>query len=409
MDPSVDDGARYRGKKILLGISGGISAYKTCEAIRHFVKNGAEVRAVMTRAACEFITPLSVETLSNHKVTTELFPPYDPFSEPTGTVHIHLAQWPDALLIAPATANIIAKMAHGIADDMLSTITLACRRPTILAPAMNDGMWTNPIVQENVQKLRTHGVRFVEPEFGFLAEGYEGIGRLADLERIYWETEKVLLGDDAFRGRKILVTAGPTREFIDPVRVLTNLSSGRMGYAIAREAVLRGAEVVLVSGPSHLTPPPDVKFVTVTSADDMAARVAELAEACDAVVMAAAVADFRPARTEAQKIKKAHVASQLELVPTTDILARLGGKKGRRVLVGFALETEDLVERATAKLKDKHLDILVANNPREPGAGFETDTNAVTLIDGQGAERLPLMSKDAVARILLERIRQKLT
>ncbi len=409
MDPSVDDGARYRGKKILLGISGGISAYKTCEAIRHFVKGGAEVRAVMTRTACEFVTPLTVETLSNHNVTTELFPPYDPFSEPTGTVHIRLAQWPDVMLIAPATANIIGKMAHGIADDVLSTIALACRKPTVLAPAMNDGMWTNPIVQENVQKLRTHGVRFVEPEFGFLAEGYEGIGRLADLERIYWETEKVLLGDDAFRGRKILVTAGPTREFMDPVRVLTNLSSGRMGYAIAREAVLRGAEVVLVSGPSHLTPPPDVKFVTVTSADDMAARVAELAEACDAVVMAAAVADFKPARTEAQKIKKANAAPQLELVPTTDILARLGSKKGRRVLVGFALETEDLVERATAKLKDKHLDLVVANNPREPGAGFETDTNAVTLIDGQGAERLPLVSKEAVARVLLERIRQKLT
>lgn len=399
---------KYTGKKILIGITGGISAYKMAEAVRYFIKNGAEVRVIMTRSACEFITPLTIETLSNNKVTTEIFPGRDLLaSDVSGTHHIDLAQWGDVFLIAPATGNIIGKIANGIADDPLSTVAMASAVPIILAPAMNDKMWLNPIVQKNVNALKSYGYRLVDPEFGFLAEGYEGVGRLAELEKIYWAVDKIVLGSDALKGKKILVTAGPTQEAWDAVRFLTNRSSGKMGYAVARQAALMGAEVTLVSGPVHLTPPPDVIVENVTSAEAMKIAVERYFQSTDILVMTAAVADYKPTASAANKIKKQPGVAkiQIELEETLDILASVSSKKNRQIIVGFAIETDNELANAKKKLEAKHLDFIVLNNPKEPGAGFHHDTNVVTLIDKNGSEKLPQMSKDEVAVRILEKIK----
>lgn len=399
---------KYTGKKILLGITGGISAYKMAEAVRYFVKNGAEVRVIMTRSACEFITPLTIETLSNNKVTTEIFPGREPLaSEVTGTHHIDLAQWPDVFLIAPATGNIIGKIANGIADDPLSTVAMASAAPIVIAPAMNDKMWLNPIVQKNVGTLKSYGYRFVDPEFGFLAEGYEGVGRLAELEKIYWSIDKVVIGSDILKGKKILVTAGPTQEAWDAVRFLTNHSSGKMGYAVARQASLMGAEVTLVSGPVNMTPPPDVVIENVTSAQAMKIAVEKYFQTTDVLIMTAAVADYKPAASAANKIKKQPGVTkiQIELEETPDILASVSSKKNCQIIVGFAIETDNEIANAKKKLEAKQLDFIVLNNPKEPGAGFHHDTNIVTLIDKNGNEKLPQMSKDEVAVKILEKIK----
>lgn len=403
MDDRLQPG-RYAGKKILVGITGGISAYKACEAIRYFVSLGADVRVVMTKAACEFITPLTVETLSQHPVTAELFPGKPSAGEALGTHHIETAQWPDLLCVLPTSANLIGKIANGIADDALSTIVMACPAPKVLAPAMNDKMYLNPIVQKNITTLREHGYHFVGPDFGFLAEGYEGIGRLADLEKTVWQVDKLLLGSDSLSGRRVLITAGPTQEAIDAVRVVTNLSSGKMGFALARQATLLGAEVTLVSGPTSLHPPLHVQYEPVVTAEAMLQVVERHFEKADIVIMSAAVADYRPVKPSAQKMKKSPGTLSIELEPTTDILASLGRRKGARVLVGFALETENGLENAGQKLAQKNLDFIVLNNPNEPGAGFGTDTNIVAIVDRNATRTLPMMSKDDVARTILDKI-----
>ncbi|KAB2880700.1 bifunctional phosphopantothenoylcysteine decarboxylase/phosphopantothenate--cysteine ligase CoaBC [bacterium] len=395
---------KYAGKKILIGMTGGIACYKMCELVRSLKKNGAEVRVIMTRHATEFISPLTLETLSGYKVTTETFPPYDSaHTEMTGTHHIDIANWPDIFLIAPAGGNMVGKIANGIADEILSTVVMACPKPILLALAMNDKMYLNPIVQKNIQTLREFNYGIIDPETGFLAEGYEGVGRLADIEKIIWKVEKALFGNNSLINKKILVTAGPTHESLDPVRFLTNHSSGRMGYAVAKEAVLQGAGVTLISGPTHLPPPQDVRLVTATSAEDMARAVDDNISDHDVLIMAAAVADFTPYNQEDQKIKKSEEWI-LKLKKTTDILSGVASKKGNKIVVGFALETENEIQNAQMKLKSKNLNFIVLNNPKDIGAGFNTKTNKITIIDQNHIEKLPLMTKEDVAKIILNRI-----
>lgn len=387
-------------KKILLGVCGGIAAYKSCEVVRQLVKEGAEVRVVMTRAATEFITPLTMETLSRHHVTTGTFPSQDPSI--TGTHHIEIARWPDLMLIAPATANVLGKIANGIADDALSTIAMACPRPILVAPAMNDQMWNSPFVRRNLDVLRSNGIQFVDPEFGHLAEGYEGMGRLAEPARIVWAAEKIVCGSEELRAKKVLVTAGPTQEAIDPVRYLTNASSGKMGFAVAREASLMGAEVTLVSGPVRLDEPYDVAYHRVRSAAEMHDAVHRLFPEHDMLIMTAAVADFRPENVSPHKIKKSTADLSLDLTPTVDILASLE-KRQNQVVIGFALETSQEMENARHKLTSKNLDFVVLNNPLKEGAGFDGETNIVTIVEGGRVTELPLMPKTRVARQILER------
>ncbi|MBL7996250.1 bifunctional phosphopantothenoylcysteine decarboxylase/phosphopantothenate--cysteine ligase CoaBC [bacterium] len=399
---------KYTGKKILIGMTGGIACYKICELVRSLKTNGAEVRVIMTRHATEFISPLTLETLSGNKVTTEIFPSYDSaHTEITGTHHIDTANWPDIFLIAPAGGNIVGKIANGIADEILSTVVMACPKPILLALAMNDKMYLNPIVQKNIQTLREFHFGIVDPETGFLAEGYEGVGRLADMEKIIWKIDKALFGNNSLTNKKILVTAGPTHESFDPVRFLTNHSSGRMGYAVAKEAALQGAGVTLISGPTHLPPPQDVRLVPATSAEDMASAVNHNISDHDVLIMTAAVADFTPCTQEDQKIKKSDELV-LKLKKTTDILSDVAGKKGNKIFVGFALETENEIQNAQKKLRAKNLDFIVLNNPKDIGAGFNTETNSVTIIDTNHIDRLPLMSKEDVAKIILNRIKKLL-
>ncbi len=398
---------KYHDKKIVIGLTGGISAYKIGDVIRYFVKNGAQVKTIMTEHAAEFITPMTVETLSGHKVITHIFPHQDHWN-PTaeGTHHIGIAHWADVFLIAPATANIIGKIAGGIADDALSTIVMAAVCPVAIAPAMNDKMYLNPIVQENIEKLRRHGYIIIEPGTGFLACGYESVGRLADLEQIIWSTDKVLFGSSVLSGKKILVTAGPTQEAVDPVRYLTNRSSGKMGYALARQAALMGAGVTLISGPTALREPADVKTYQVMTAGEMAEEVFRQLPGHDILIMAAAVADFRPAEVPEHKIKKETVDSgiSLQLTKTIDILSEVSKHKTHQKIIGFALETDRPVENARKKMTDKQLDAVVINNPKIPGAGFETDTNVISILTSHGITDYPLMAKDEAAAVILKTV-----
>lgn len=399
---------RYSGKKILIGMTGGIACYKVCELVRYFIKHGAEIRVIMTRHATEFVSPLTLETLSGNKVTTQTFPSYDSSeTQMTGTHHIDLAHWPDVFLIAPAGGNMIGKIANGIADDILSTVVMACPKPILLAIAMNDKMYLNPIVQKNIRTLREFNYGIIDPETGFLAEGYEGVGRLAEPDKILWRVDKIILGGERLKSKKVLVTAGPTHEALDPVRILSNHSSGKMGYAIAREAALQGAEVTLISGPTHLPPPPGIQTIRVVSAEDMAQTVDHNLSDHDIIIMAAAVADFTPAKKENQKIKKTDELV-IHLKKTKDILAGISQNKGKKIVIGFALETENELINAKKKLKDKKLDFIVLNNPNEKGAGFNTDTNAVTIIDEKSTLKLPLMSKESVAKNIINKIQELL-
>jgi len=389
-----------KGKKIVLGVTGGIAAYKAAELVRELVRSGAEVFVVMTRGAQEFITPLTLQTLSGNKVATELFS----LLEESEIGHISLADRADILVIAPATANIIGKIAGGIADDMLSTVVMATQAPVLLAPAMNVHMWENTITQENIQKLRARGYHFIDPEAGELACGYEGKGRLAELPAIVEEVQTLLSPKD-YSGETLLVTAGPTEEPIDPVRFLSNRSSGKMGFAVSRAARRRGAQVTLVSGPTALTPPPHVRFIPVRTAAQMRGAVLENLQAASIVVMAAAVSDFRPQGTREEKIKKSKANLNLPLELNPDILYEAGQKKGTRLLIGFAAETHDLLQNAQQKLAEKNLDLIVANDVSLPGAGFAVDTNIVKLIDRRGnIEELPLMGKEEVADLILDRV-----
>jgi len=389
-----------KGKKIILGVTGGIAAYKAAELVRELVRSGAEVFVVMTHSAQAFITPLTFQTLSGNKVTTELFS----LIEESEIGHIALADRAELLVIAPATANIIGKIAGGIADDMLTTIVMATKAPVLLAPAMNVHMWENPICQENIQKLRGRGFHFIDPEAGELACGYEGKGRLAEIPAIVEEIRSILSPKD-LSGETILVTAGPTEEPIDPVRFLSNRSSGKMGFAVARAARLRGARVILVSGPSALPAPSGVKFIPVRTATEMREAVLGNLPGFSVLVMAAAVSDYRPKATSPKKIKKSQAELTLPLELSPDILREAGQRKEKRLLIGFAAETESLLANARKKLAEKNLDLIVANDVSLPGAGFAVDTNIVKLIDRSGKiEELPLMGKEDLADRLLDRV-----
>jgi phosphopantothenoylcysteine decarboxylase/phosphopantothenate--cysteine ligase len=388
------------GKRILLGVTGSIAAYKAVDVLRRLKESGADVRVVMTKNATRFISPLTFETLSGKPVLCDEFQDWARSS----IGHIDVAANQDLALIAPATANIVGKAAAGIADDALTTALMALECPVVMAPAMNDRMYRNPVLRRNIQFLKEQGVRFIEPETGPLACGTTGQGRLADPSRIVQEITSMLVSQD-LAGVTILVTAGPTREPIDMVRFISNPSSGKMGYAIAAAARDRGAQVVLISGPSHLPLPYGVKTVRVLSADDMYRAVMEHIEGTQIVIMAAAVSDFKPAVFTDRKIKKHEAPTILQLEPTRDILLELGKTAGKRFLVGFAAETDNMRQNALKKLQEKNLDMIVANDLVRAGAGFGTDTNAVTIIDRNGTEtELPVMPKSEIAAHILDKI-----
>jgi len=407
-----------QGKTILLGVTGGIAAYKSAEIVRGFKKLGAQVWVVMTENAQHFITPLTLEVLSQNPVVTGMFPSSGgdygevepglrpgPASDPSVIDHIALAQRADVLLIAPATANIIGKLANGICDDMLSTIAVATKAPMILAPAMNWVMYEHPRVQANLEKLKAFGVQVIEPDAGFLACQMEGRGRLPDPEVIVSFVVDFLRRRQRLLGKKVLVTAGPTREPIDPVRFISNRSSGRMGYAIARVARQWGAEVFLISGPSSLPIPDGVHFTRVETAEEMREAVLKHFPEVDILIKAAAVADYRVRDVKDQKIKKQNGQLILELEKTPDILEELGRRKGDKVLVGFAAETERLLTHAEEKLRRKNLDFVVVNDVSRKDAGFEVETNAIQIIHRNGkVADFPLMTKEKVAEVILEEV-----
>jgi phosphopantothenoylcysteine decarboxylase/phosphopantothenate--cysteine ligase len=389
-----------KGRKILLGVTGGIAVYKALELTRLLALAEAQVRVIMTQSAMEFVRPLSFQVLSGQPVCTNLFD----LDTESRIGHIQVATEVDVAVIAPATANIIGKLAHGIADDYLTTALLACTAPKIICPAMNVNMYQSQVVQENLAKLRGWGFYQVGPESGDLACGVQGLGRLAPVDEILERIGQVSTRQ-TLQGKKVLVTAGPTRELLDPVRHLTNPSSGKMGYALARAAKWRGAEVTLVSGPSFLAPPQGVSLVRVTTAQEMYKTVTEQFTQMDAVVMAAAVSDYRPKKRAEAKIKKIKASESLELEKTEDILLRLGELKQGQILVGFAAETEDLLENAKAKLRQKNLDFIVANDLTAANAGFGSDTNEVTILwPGGQVENLPSKSKEVIAMEIWDRV-----
>ena len=386
-----------KNKNITLGVTGAISAYKALELSRLLIKGEATVRPVMTKAAAEFITPLSLSTLCRNPVSSSLFD----LTNETRISHIDLAQKTDLVIVAPATANFIGKAASGIADDLLTTITLASCAPVLIAPSMNSAMWENPIVKENVKKLQKGGYLFVGPESGELACGYEGKGRLASVENILDAAREALSPKD-LKGEKVLVTAGPTREAIDPVRFVSNASSGRMGFSIAKAARSRGAEVVLVSGPSYLPIPGGITHVPVVTAEEMLDASIRYFTQSTIVIMAAAVADYRPAKSYPTKVKKEATSLAIEMERTADVLKYMGShKKNGQLLVGFALETDNVEENARKKLKEKNLDLVVANTP----AGLDSDFNQVTILTPQGKkEELQPLKKEEVADRILDRV-----
>jgi phosphopantothenoylcysteine decarboxylase/phosphopantothenate--cysteine ligase len=387
-------------RSVVLGVTGGIAAYKSAELVRALQQCGARVRVVMTRGAQQFITPLVLQTLSGHPVSTDLWD----LTQESQIGHIALADSAEVLLIAPATANVIAKLAAGIADDLLTTVALATRAKLVVAPAMNVHMFENPVVQENLARLRDRGVRIVTPDSGSLACGYEGQGRLPDPDVLLEEVRTALSPQD-MAGETVLVTAGPTREYLDPVRFLSNRSSGKMGFAIARAAARRGARTVLVSGPTSLAAPRGIDVVRVETAAEMARAVDEHVGAASIVVAAAAVADYRPKRRSDEKAAKVQGAATLELETTRDIVATIDRARRDRIVVGFAAETGDPVAKARGKLERKKLDLIVANDVTAEGAGFDVETNIVTLVDAAGATSLPMLDKDDVADAILDRVR----
>jgi phosphopantothenoylcysteine decarboxylase/phosphopantothenate--cysteine ligase len=388
------------GKTIVLGVTGGIAAYKAVEVLRLLTKAGADVHVIMTSGAMEFVTPLTFQTLSMNPVFTSLF---NLISE-REIGHITLADRAELIIIAPATANFVGKMANGIADDLLTTTVMATKAPVLIAPAMNVNMYQSSAYKENETKLKGRGVLFVEPARGLLACGWEGEGKLQEPQVIFEEALVALTPKD-LAGEKVLVTAGPTREEIDPIRFISNYSSGKMGYAIARAARRRGAEVALVSGPTSLDEPYGVVVAPVVSAREMRDAVLAKAPGSTMIIKAAAVADYRPALRAEAKIKKTATPKALELVRNPDILEELGKVKGERLLVGFAAETGDLLQNAGKKLVGKNLDMVVANDISQAGAGFNIDTNIVKLIfRGGRVEELPIMGKEELADVILDRL-----
>ena len=390
-----------KGKTVVLGVTGGIAAYKIASLASMLVKQHADVQVIMTENATNFITPTTFETLTGNKCLVDTFDRNFQFQ----VEHVALAKRADIFMIAPATANVIAKVAHGLADDMLTTTFLACKKPKYIVPAMNTQMYENPITQDNLDICRRYGMHVVEPASGYLACGDTGAGKMPEPELLMEYIMQELAFEKDMAGKKVLVTAGPTREAIDPVRYITNHSTGKMGYAIAQAAARRGAEVTLVSGPVNLKTPLGVKLVPVTSAGEMFQAVTEASSSQDVIIKAAAVADYRPKYVGTEKTKKKDGDMNLEMERTDDILAWLGNhRQPGQVLCGFSMETENMLENSQAKLEKKHVDMIVANNLKTAGAGFGTDTNVVTIITKEGAEELAMMTKEQVAHQLLNRI-----
>ncbi|MCR4398534.1 MAG: bifunctional phosphopantothenoylcysteine decarboxylase/phosphopantothenate--cysteine ligase CoaBC [Firmicutes bacterium] len=398
-----------QGRRIGLGVSGGIAAYKAVELCSRLRRLGADVQVAMTRNACRLVTPLTFRAISGNPVITGMF------REPRrwSVEHVEFARWAELIAVVPATANLIGKVASGIADDFLTTAIMAAKCRVLFAPSMNEAMYENPIVRANISRLKVHGYEFIEPEEGRLACGEFGRGRLPDTGEIVQRIVSILTvggGRRDLEGVRVVVTAGPTREPIDPVRFLSNPSSGKMGFVVAEEAAERGAHVVLVSGPVSLPPPPGVRLVGVTTAREMYDAVMSELDSCDVLVKTAAVSDYRPESVSGRKIKKSDAPLTLRLVPNPDILREAGKRKGSRILVGFAAETENLVENASAKLREKNLDLIVVNDVSREGAGFGGDTNAAKIVDAAGAViEVPLTTKRMLARLLLDKVAELLS
>jgi phosphopantothenoylcysteine decarboxylase / phosphopantothenate---cysteine ligase len=392
--------------RITLGVTGGVAAYKAAELVRRLQQDGFSIQVVMTRSAREFVTPLTFAALSGQKVITDLFAESGGEANLESAIeHIAVAQRTDLLLVAPATADILAKFARGIADDFLTTLYLASTAPVVVAPAMNVNMWNHAATQENVEMLRARGVKIVDPDEGYLACGMTGAGRLAGQVAIVAAVHEALRAVRDLTGEQVLVTAGPTRENLDPVRYLSNRSSGKMGYAVAEAAARRGAHVILVSGPTSLEPPAGVERIDVRTAEEMHRTVLDQVANCSIAIFAAAVSDYRPAEPNGQKIKRTGESFTLSLEPTPDILASIARNKGDRFIVGFAAETEHVAENARKKLASKNADLIVANDVSAVGAGFDVDTNIVTLFSRDGRDlALPRMSKSEVAQRILDEV-----
>ena len=389
----------FRGKTVILGVTGSIAAYKIATLASMLVKKQASVHVIMTKNATNFINPITFESLTGHKCLVDTFDRNFEFQ----VEHVSIAKQADVVMIAPASANVIGKLAHGLADDMLTTTLLACKCPKIVSPAMNTAMFENPIVQDNLKILEKYGYEVIQPASGYLACGDAGAGKMPEAETLYQYIERTLADPKDLIGKKVLVTAGPTQENIDPVRYITNHSSGKMGYAVAKAAMLRGADVTLVSGQTALTPPMFVKYVQITTAEEMYQEVTSRSDEQDIIIKAAAVVDYRPKTIYENKVKKKEGQMAIELERTRDILAYLGEhKKENQFLCGFSMETENMIGNSRAKLQKKNLDMVAANNVKVEGAGFQGDTNVMTLITQDQEIALPLMSKEEAANKILD-------
>ncbi len=389
-----------KGKTVVLGVTGSIAAYKIASLASMLVKQHADVHVIMTRNATNFIHPTAFETLTNHKCLIDTFDRNFQFH----VAHVNLAQQADVMLIAPASANVIGKLAHGIADDMLTTTAMACKAPMLIAPAMNTNMYENPIQQDNLKILASYGKEIIEPASGMLACRDVGKGKMPEPEVLFQYILRTIACEKDLAGKKVLITAGPTQEAIDPVRYITNHSTGKMGYAIAENAMLRGADVTLVTGPCAIEPPMFVNVKPVISAQDMYEAVMEEQDSADIIIMTAAVADYRPANVSDEKIKKKDGDMSIPLVRTKDILATLGASENHAFLCGFSMETQNMLENSRAKIAKKHLDMIIANNLKVTGAGFGTDTNVITVITPDSEKELPIMSKKEAAGCILDEI-----
>lgn len=391
----------FCGKNVVLGVTGGIAAYKAVQLVSNLVKKGIHVDVIMTKNATEFVCPQTFQTISKNRVCVDTFDKNYIYE----VEHISLAKKADVFAVVPATANAIAKIAFGLADDMLSTTILAAKCPKIVAPAMNTGMYENPVTQRNLGMLKDLGIEIVEPESGLLACKDIGKGRLANLETIEQSILSALFQEKDLKGKKVLVTAGPTREAIDPVRFITNHSTGKMGYSIAKAAKFRGADVTLVSGPVSIAPPKGVKVINIVTAEEMLQAVTENFSQSDYIIKSAAVADYRPATIAEDKIKKMESNAVIPLEKTTDILKTLGSlKTPEQIICGFSMETKDMIKNSTNKLHSKNVDMIVANNLKVEGAGFGVDTNVVSLITKTGVDKLEKMSKEKLAHVILDRM-----
>ena len=395
--------SNLKDRKIIIGVTGSIAAYKSCELVRNLIKKEAEVQVVMTKNASNFITPLTLQTLSGKKVANDAFD----LEWESKIGHIHLADSSDLIIVAPASASFIGKLANGITDSLLTTVIVASKAKVLICPAMNVNMYNNPLVKENINKLENAGYKIIEPYEGDLACGWEGKGRLADIEDISTEIEKELSPKD-LKGKKILITAGATREFVDPVRFISNPSSGKMGYSIARAAWMRGGDVTLITGFAEIPPPYGVNTIKVESADEMYKAVMSKMDGMDVIIKAAAVSDYKSSGKKTNKIKKSAKSISLELTKTKDILKEIGNNKNGTFLVGFAAESENVSENSEKKLKSKNLDLIVANDIKKEGAGFGTDTNIVKIISKDGKKfDLPLMAKEKLGHEILNFVVKK--